>query len=60
MNVSVLPPALESGSIQSSDLSVCQSDRQIEAVQCICCGITRIIDICSDVYPEYGSIDSLF
>lgn len=58
MNVSVLTPTLDSGSIQLSDLSVCQSDRQTEAVQCICCGITRIIDICSDVYPVYCSIDS--
>jgi len=58
VNVSVLTPALGSGSIQLSDLSVCQSDRQIEAVQCIYCGITRIIGICSDVYPVYGSIDS--
>jgi hypothetical protein len=58
VNVSVPTPALGSGSIQLSDLSVCQSDRQIEAVQCICCGITRITGIYSDVYQIYGSIDS--
>lgn len=58
MNVSVLTPAIDSGSIELSDLSVCQSDRQIEAVQCICCDITRIIGICYDVFPVYGSIDS--
>lgn len=58
MNVSVLAPTLDSGSIQLGDLSICQSDRQIEAVQCICCDITRIIGISSDMYPIYGSIDS--
>jgi hypothetical protein len=58
VNVSVLTPALDSGSIQLRDLSICQSDRQIEAAQCICCDITRMIGICSDVFPAYGSIDS--
>jgi hypothetical protein len=60
VNVSVLTPALYSGSIQLRDLSICQSDRQIEAAQCtrICCDITRMICICSDVFPAYGSIDS--
>jgi len=58
VNVSILATALYPGSLQLGDLSICQSDRQIEAVQCICCDITRIIGICSDVYRVYGSIDS--